>query len=113
MTCPNFDAAAAHRFFSAACFNQAWEFIEKRDRNRDDDEQMLLVSQASLWHWPRRPARPQMENSTGYCDLPRIPALLGNADESRRNAHLSLEHSREDQPFLVGYAYEAMARAER
>ena len=29
---PGFDLQAAHRYFSAACFNQAWDLIDKADR---------------------------------------------------------------------------------
>jgi hypothetical protein len=28
----NFDLAAAHKYFSAHCFNAAWDLIEKKDR---------------------------------------------------------------------------------
>ncbi|MBW6493806.1 MAG: hypothetical protein K0B16_04495 [Burkholderiaceae bacterium] len=30
---PEFDLAAAHRYFAAHCFNSAWELIGKTDRS--------------------------------------------------------------------------------
>lgn len=33
----SFDAAAAHRYFAAECFNQAWDLISKPDRTPDED----------------------------------------------------------------------------
>jgi hypothetical protein len=55
MTQPqSFDLAAAHRFFSADCFNKAWELIEKPDRTQEEDEAMIRLNQASLWHWSQR-----------------------------------------------------------
>jgi hypothetical protein len=112
MAVPAFDVASAHRFFAADCFNRAWDLIEKRDRTSDDDEQMLLLSHASMWHWTQRPDVSSASKSVGYWQLARVHAILGRADESRRWAHLSLAHSGADEPFLVGYAYEALARAE-
>ncbi|WP_010581719.1 hypothetical protein [Schlesneria paludicola] len=109
---PVFDVTAAHRLFAANCFNEAWEFIEKRDRTRDDEEQMLLLAYASMWHWSKRPDCTPAKKSIGCWQVSRIHAILGRADESRRYAQLSLEHSSEEDPFLVGYAYEALARAE-
>lgn len=52
---PDFDRIAAHRYFSAECFNQAWDLIEKPQRTAEDNEKMLLLSIASLWHWTQRP----------------------------------------------------------
>jgi len=112
MSNPTFDIAAAHEFFSANCFNEAWDLIQKRDRTRDDDEQMLLLAYASMWHWTQRPDCTPTKKSIGCWQLSRINAILGRADESRRYAQLSLEHSSEEEPFFVGYAYEALARAE-
>ena len=112
MTDPAFDVAAAHKFFSANCFNEAWEFIQKRDRTRDDDEQMLLAASASMWHWTQRPDCTPTKKAIGWWQLSRINAILGRANESRRFAQLSLEHSSDEEPFFVGYAYEALARAE-
>ena len=43
----------------------------------------------------------------------RIQALLGNAAESRRHAETSLTFAANSQPFYRGYAFEALARAEK
>ena len=48
---PDFDTEQAHRYFSTHCFNMAWQLIEKPDRTPEDDEQMIRLAQASLWHW--------------------------------------------------------------
>ena len=112
MTDPAFDVAVAHKLFSASCFNKAWELIQKRERTRDDDEQILLLAYASMWHWKQRPDCTSTTKSIGYWQLSRINAMLGRADESPRYAQLSLDNSSEQEPFFVGYAYEALARAE-
>jgi hypothetical protein len=106
------DAVAANKFFSVDCFGKAWELIEKVNRSEADDEQMLLLAYASLWHWTQRPDCVQRNKSIGYWQLSRIYALLGRADEARTHGRLSLDNSEEDEPFFMGYAYEALARAE-
>ncbi len=46
-----FDLAVAHRFFSTQCFNDAWDLIGKSDRTAGEDEHLISVCHASLWHW--------------------------------------------------------------
>lgn len=108
---PEFDVTSAHKFLSANCFNRAWDLIDQADRTCADDEQMLLLSYASLWHWTQRPDCTPAKKAIGYWQLSRINAILDRADESRRHAQSSLTNSG-GEPFLVGYAYEALARAE-
>ena len=108
-----FDLSAAHRFFSADCFNQAWELLDKPDRTSEEDEQMLRLNQASLWHWTQRDDCNGRNLSIGYWQASRIHAVLGRADEARRYAQLCLHHSRQQAPFFLAHAYEALARAEQ
>jgi hypothetical protein len=111
---PEFNSQAAHRYFSARCFNQAWDLIGKKDRTAQEDEEMLRLSFASLWHWSQRDDYWAEKASIGYWQVARIYALLGQADNARRYGQLSLEAGQEDGvgPFYRGYAYEALARAE-
>jgi hypothetical protein len=108
----NFEAEQAHRHFSASCFNLAWELIEKPDRTAEDDEQMVRLAQASLWHWTQRSDRTDKNLSIGYWQVSRVYALLGKADSSRQYAQLCLDKTSAAEPFFRGYAYEAFARAE-
>ena len=45
---PDFDTASAHKYFSAHCFNSAWDLIEKKDRSAEEDQQMIDLAQASI-----------------------------------------------------------------
>ncbi len=105
------DVAGAHKYFSATCFNQAWDLIEKTDRTEAEDRLMVALNQASIFHWLSRPDCAPKTLSIGYWQASRIQALLGNAAEAMRYAHICLEHSAELEPFYLGYAYEALARA--
>jgi len=113
-TKPDFDVGAAHKYFSAQCFNQAWDLIEKPDRSPEQDAEMIRLNQASHWHWTQREDCNDTSLSVGYWQASRIYALLGQADNARRYGQLCLDHSQGDDvpPFYLGYAYEALARAE-
>ena len=63
---PDFDIAAAHRHFAAHCFNSAWDLIEKADRSAEDDRLMVLLNQASIYHWLQRSDCNNQRLSIGY-----------------------------------------------
>ena len=105
------DFQLAHRFFSTDCFNRVWEFIEKPRRTPDEDEQMLLLTLASLWHWTQREDCTDRNLSIGYWQTARVYALLGQSGNAMRYAELCLQISKEQPAFYQGYAHEAVARA--
>lgn len=111
---PTFDTVAAHRYFSALCFNQAWDLLDKAGRTLEEDEQMIRLGLASTWHWTQRGDCTATNMSAGYWQTSRIYATVGQADNARRYAQLCLEVSQTEgvAPFYLGYAYEALARAE-
>ncbi|MEO8935976.1 MAG: hypothetical protein ABI277_11390 [Burkholderiaceae bacterium] len=106
-----FDEAAAHAFFSKACFNLAWDLIEKSERSAADDERMIQLNQASLWHWTQRVDCTDRNRSVGYWQASRIRAIVGHADEAERYARLCMDCSAALAPFYRAYAHEALARA--
>ncbi len=109
---PTFNIEHAHTYFSANCFNMAWDLIDKPDRNYEDDEQMIRLTQSSLWHWTQRSDCKDKNLSIGCWQASRVYALLGQADNARNYAQLCLEKSPKGDRFCLGYAYEALARAE-
>ena len=115
MTKPTeFDRLAAHRYFSVECFNRAWDLMDKTQRTSDEDEEMLRLSLASTWHWTQRQDCSSTNLSVGYWQIARIYTLLGQVENARRYGKLCLKISQEEgtEPFALGYAYEALARAE-
>ncbi|HZD58244.1 MAG TPA: hypothetical protein VE136_16050 [Anaerolineales bacterium] len=109
---PEFDLAAAHRYFAAECFNRAWDLIDKAERTPEEDEDMIRLNQASLYHWSQREDCTNRNLSVGYWQAARIYALLSQADNARRYGQLCLHYSQGEGAFYLGYAYEALARAE-
>lgn len=106
------DLNAAHRYFSSHCFNAAWELIDKTDRTPEEEEMMIHLCHASIWHWSRREDCTDRNRSIGFWQASRIYAILGRAEGARRYAELALQFSGSDDAFLRGYAYESLARAE-
>lgn len=94
-TDPGFDVERAHRHFAATNFNRCWELIEKDGRSPEDNEQMLLLAQSSLWHWTQRPDLQPDNLAIGHWQLARVNALLGNGEDALRHAERSLEIARD------------------
>jgi hypothetical protein len=106
------DLAAAHRHFSVSCFNGVWELIDKPNRSPDEDRLMVSMCHASLYHWQQRPDCTPRSLSIGYWQLSRVYALLEQADNARKYGRICLTHSQNEDLFYLGYAHEALARAE-
>ena len=106
---PEFDVPASHKYFSAHCFNKAWDLIEKVDRTPEDERLMVALNQASIYHWLQRDDCNNQRLSIGYWQASRIHALLGNAAEAVRFGEVCLAYSVELNPFYRGYAHEALA----
>mgnify|MGYP001032620838 CR=1 FL=1 len=114
MSRAEFDLNAAHEHFSAQCFNDAWELLDKPDRSAEEDEQMIRLALASHWHWTQREDCTATNISVAYWQTSRVYAAQGQADNARHYARRCLAASDGDDvpAFYLGYAYEALARAE-
>ncbi len=104
-----------HKIFSVECFNRAWDFIDKPARTPVEDDRMLQLSLASLWHWTQRDDCTATNLSIGYWQVSRVFALMRQPEPARQYAQFCLEASTQEGvlPFQLGYAYEALARAEQ
>jgi hypothetical protein len=111
---PDFDVKAAHRYFSTGCFNRVWDLLDKPSRTAPEDQRMIELCIASVWHWTQRDDCSETNMSIGYWQASRVYAAVDLADEARRYGRLCLEASKGPDilPFYLGYAYEALARAE-
>ena len=108
---PSFDIVAAHKFFAAHCFNTAWTYIEKAERSADENERMLELAHASVWHWRQREDCQPRNLSIGYWQLSRVYALNRHAERAAHYGEMCLAVSADEPPFFLAYGHEALARA--
>lgn len=45
------DETEFHRKTAVACFNQAWDFLDAKERSGEEDLQMLREAHTSRYHW--------------------------------------------------------------
>jgi len=100
----------AHNTFSSTCFNAVWDLLEKPERSALDEEHMVHLAHASVYHWSQRPDETDTNRSVGYWQLARVYTVLGRATEANRYARLSLAFAQTSPAFYLGYAHEALAR---
>ncbi len=99
-----------HRKFAAKCFNEAWDYLDKKERDFNDEQVMLHLAHASRYHWsfigkPRNLAIVDWQISRVYAALNQPQLALNFAKaclETCQKNNLSEN--------LVS-AYEGMARA--
>jgi len=103
-----------HTQLSASCFNECWNYLDKTERTAEDVENMILLAYASLWHWKQRSDCQPVNLSVGYWQVSRVHAVAGQYQMARLFGDRCLEISQKNSlpPFYIGYAYEALARAE-
>lgn len=103
-------SAEMHKKIAATLFNQTWDLIEKK-RNPDDDDLMISVSQASLFHW--RFAGGDLELSRGHWIISRVYSILSMPESAIYHGNRCLDHCKNGnlENFEFGFACEALARA--
>lgn len=105
------DIAAWHRTFAPMSFNHVWSLLDMEERTREQDEEMLASTFAQRYHWYEvGTARHQ---AIADWQVSRVAAILGYADLARRFGERSLAMSIDHDldPFVTGFAHEAIARA--
>lgn len=103
----------AHRYFAAEAFNQCWELMNLPSRDRLQTREMIRLAEASCWHWQCSPDRTPQNDAISYWQLSRVYALAGEASTALYYALEGVKVVRAEslEPFYVGYAWEAAARA--
>ncbi len=104
----------AHRYFSTMCFNQTWEILEKESRSPEEEDLMVQLSQASYYHWRQRNDFKPENISVALWLISRVYSVLNQSRNARIYGQRCLQYSQANnlKPFYIGYAYEALTRAE-
>ena len=100
-----------HRKIGGDLFNYTWSLLDRKRRNREEDDEMIHAAHASRYHWGRI-GRP-LQVSIGEWQISRVYSTLGRAEPALYHARRSLEIAKQGRlaPFYVAYAHEAMGRA--
>jgi hypothetical protein len=107
-----------HKKSAVDLFNLAWALYDKRDRTREEDEEMIYAAYASRYHWGKIESVVGRERWTqamarGEWQISRMYIPLNHPEAALHHAKRSLEHCREHGigDFDLAFAYEAVARA--
>jgi len=106
------EQATAHKWMAVEYFNQTWSYLDKANRSTEDDEQMLLHTFASLFHWTQRTDCTPENRSIGYWQVSRVYSVLDNGQEAVAWGKKCLATAGESA-FYLAYAHETLARGYR
>ena len=102
----------AHKKLGVTYFNKTWAFIDKQDKNKDEELQMLDYAHASKLHWQLSGA-PVLNIVRGEWLIARVYAELDLFESSllhaQRCADLTIQNDIDD--FDLVFAYEGLARS--
>jgi DNA-binding transcriptional MerR regulator len=102
-----------HRQLGADYFNKTWTLMEKADRTREDDDEMLHCTHASAYHWLQVGTAANRSRSEWQCS--RVYTILGRVEPALHHARRCLEIVEANPDAMEDWdlptAYEAMARA--
>ena len=107
---PTPGAVEFHRKTAVACFNGAWDLLDKKERSHEEDLQMLHEAHASRYHWGHIGNAHNF--AIGEWQISRVYAALKLPAPALLFARSSLDTcQRNDLKDLLPSAYEGMARA--
>lgn len=105
--------AETRRRLAVDCFNKTWTLIEKTDRTREDDDEMLHCAHASRYHWGEIGTAANRARGEWQCS--RVYSVLGRPEPALHHAQRCLEICESEPGALedwdLPFAYEALARA--
>lgn len=103
---------ADERKLAAALFNATWTLMEKEERTRDEDDEMLHMAHASRHHWGRVAEATPANYARGEWQCSRVYALLGRGEPCLHHAQRCLDICQENGigDWDLAFAYEALGR---
>ena len=104
-----------HRQLGVDLYNHTWTLLEKEDRTRDDDDELLNTTHASAYHWSRAAGTGPQNAARSQWQISRVNAVLGRGDAALYHAERCLELCTENGigDWDLAAAYEAVARAHK
>ena len=100
-----------HKKFAVNLFNHTWDLMGKKDRTKEEDDEMIHSAHASRHHWGQIGTTTHFER--GEWQISRVYAILNRPDPALYHATRCLEICKENHigDWDIAFAYEALARA--
>lgn len=100
-----------HRQLGIDLFNLTWSYLDKGQRNSDENDAMLNAAHASRYHWAQ--VGQPVNIVRGEWQISRVYAVLGRSEPALYHGRRCLEICQQNQitDFDLAYAYEALARS--
>jgi hypothetical protein len=99
-----------HQQLAVQLFNQSWDILLKQERSRKDEDLLVNMVHASLYHW-RQIGQP-INILRGEWMIAHVYTILGHKEEALYHAEnvMTLKDEIHPQDWDLAYCYEAMAR---
>jgi hypothetical protein len=100
-----------HEKVAKETFNLVWDLLDKKDRTKDDELQMIHAAHASRFHWGKIGEPLQFER--GEWQISRVYSVLNIPQQALYHAQQCLDICKVNgiADFDIAFAYEALARA--
>lgn len=100
-----------HTRFAKACFNATWDLLDKTDRTKEEDLEMIHTAHASRYHWGQ--IGTPLNKARGDWQISRVYAVLDFGVQAFRygKSCLQILETEGIGDFDLAFAYEALARA--
>jgi hypothetical protein len=115
MTEPKTGIDVDHRRLGVELYNYTWTLLQRENRARGDDDEMLNGTYASAYHWSRAADAGPENAARSQWQISRVNAVLGRGEAAVYHAERCLELCTLNGigDWDLGSAYEALARAHR
>lgn len=100
-----------HRKLGIELFNFTWTLIDKKERSRDDEDEMVHAAHASRFHWGK--VGKPVNLARGEWQISRVYSILRRGEPALHHARRTLAICEENGigDFDIAFAHEALARA--
>jgi hypothetical protein len=99
-----------HRETAKKCFNETWDYLDKKDRDTNDEQQMLHLVHSSRYHWSF--VGDERNIAVSDWQVSRVYSALNEAGLALHFAKSSVDRMEKNKlSDILCTGYEAMARA--
>jgi hypothetical protein len=102
-----------HRRLASTLSDRVWELLDQPDRSAIEVDELIHTAHAARFHWGQLQPPDHGQLATSEWQISRMYTLLDRAEPARWHAERSLANCVDGriEGFLLGAAYEALARA--